>query len=171
MSLNDIELPDSVITALYGNSLLITAPSPVAPIHPPAHAPAYKFLGNNQKNITVLVDSPGTAYLPDDQLTFLTKMLEACKMNIGDVAIVNHAATPANIAELKMQLAPARFLLFGPGPDEIGMPIHFPSFRIQTYDQCSFLWAPALAAFVQTGEESKLLKTKLWACLRLLFGL
>lgn len=188
MSLNDIELPDSLIDALYGSSSLIRplasrpvqASSPAAStVHPtvataqaaPAISGSYKFLGNNQRKITILVDSPDTAFLPDDQLAFLTKMLEACKMNIGDVAIVNQANSAADIAGLKRQLQPAQFLLFGPAPDGIGLPINFPQFKIQAYDQCSFLWVPALAQLVQPGEESKLLKTKLWVCLKTLFGI
>jgi hypothetical protein len=184
MSLNTIELPDIAIEALYGDHLLIAAATPAAtsPRREPAYvapissasgtspsAPGYKFLGNNQKKITILVDSPGMPFLPDDQLAFLTKMLEACKMNIGDVAIVNQATTPVDIAALKKQLSPTWLLLFGPGPGEIGLPIHFPTFKIQPYDQCSFLWVPSLGEMLQAGEESKLLKTKLWVCLRALF--
>lgn len=163
MSLNDIELPDSLITELYGDKLLIPAQRATAP---PA---AYKFLGNNLKKITILVDSPQTAFLPDEQLAFLTKMLEACKLNIGDVAIVNQANSPVEIASLKRQLSPLFLLLFGPGPEAIGLPIHFPLFKIQPYDQCSYLSVPSLAQLVQPGDDSKLLKSKLWVCLRALF--
>ena len=46
-----------------------TAPAqqPVAP-----ETPGYKFLGNNRRKTTLLVHSPGTPFLPDNQLTFLT---------------------------------------------------------------------------------------------------
>ncbi len=98
-------------------------------------------------------------------------MLEACKMNIGDVAIVNQANSAVDIAGLKRQLQPAQILLFGPAPTGIGLPINFPQFKIQAYDQCSFLWVPPLAQLVQPGEEGKLLKTKLWVCLKTLFGI
>ena len=169
MNLNTIELPDSLITELYGDKLLIRTPRP-ATATTQASAPApYKFLGNNLKKITILVDSPQTAFLPDEELTFLTKMLEACKLNIGDVAIVNQANAPVEIASLKRQLAPNALLLFGPGPEAIGLPIHFPLFKIQPYDKCSYLSVPSLAQLLQPGDESKLLKSKLWACLRQLF--
>lgn len=189
MSLNDIELPGSLIQELYKDSLVISpASAPVQPSAstPPAapqlaaaaqqshsvaaaSAPAYKFLGNNQKKITILVDSPEMTFLPDDQLGFLTKMLEACKMNMGDVAIVNQAISRADMTGLKYQLSPAYLLLLGPGPEDIRLPIHFPLFKIQAFDQCNFLWTPPLAQFLQPGEEGKLLKTKLWVCLRTLF--
>jgi hypothetical protein len=172
MSLNDIELPDPVLAALYGDSSLIRPSSATTPSFsaPPPSPPvgAYKFLGNNQKKITILVESAETAFLPDDQLAFLTKMLEACKMNIGDVAIVNQAASRVDISGLK-RLSPQKLLLFGPAPADIGLPINFPLFKIQPYDQCNFLWVPSLAQLVLPGEESKLLKTKLWVCLRQLF--
>ncbi|MDO6432150.1 hypothetical protein Q4E93_16225 [Flavitalea sp. BT771] len=129
----------------------------------------YKFLGSNRRNITIVVHSPGIAFLPDDQLNVLTRMLEACRMNMGDVAIVNHAAAPVIIAPLKQQLQPAFILLFGPKPPDIGLPMDFPVFKIQKYDQCTYLTAPSLEELVAPGDESRLLKSKLWVCLKTMF--
>lgn len=191
MSLNNIELPDSIIGELYKDNLLY-APGFVsgAPATPPAATAApvvqqpapepvaarqpapgtYKFLGNNRRKITILVNAPGSIFLPDDQLAFLTKILEACQMNIGDVAIVNHAVSPAVIATLQQQLTPAFTLLFGLEPVALGLPISFPPFKIQSYDACTYLAAPPLEQLVQPGEESKLLKSKLWVCLKTMFN-
>ena len=145
-----------------------------APAAPPAPEPSaeapYKFLGKNGKKITILVQSPGTPFLPDNQLTFLTKILEACRMNIGDVAIVNTATTPVNITAIKQQLQPTVLLLFGLEPTSIKLPINFPEFKVQPYDNCSYLSAPPLTRLVQQSEESKLLKSKLWVCLKTLFN-
>jgi len=102
-------------------------------------------------------------------LNFLTKILEACRMNMGDVAIVNHAAAPVNITALREQLQPSVVLLFGLDPVTIRLPINFPVFKLQPYDQCTYLSAPTLDLMVQTSEESKLLKSKLWVCLKSLF--
>ena len=147
------------------------APQPAAPPPPaPAPPPGYKFLGNNRKQITIVVNAPGSAFLPDDQLSFLTKILEACRMNIGDVAIVNAAAVPVTVAELRQQLKPASILLFGLEPTAIKLPINFPVFRLQTYDDCTYLAAPSLHLLVRQTEESKLLKSKLWVSLKTLFN-
>ena len=132
---------------------------------------SYKFLGNNRRQITVLVQSPGVAFLPDDQLSFLTRMLEACKMNVGDVAIINLANAAATITALKQQLQPKVILLFGMEPVAIRLPMNFPWFKIQAYDECTYLYAPSLEELVLPGEESKLLKSKLWMCLKTLFGI
>lgn len=167
MSLNDIELPISVITELFRESSLIRSPATQAAS---PSTGSYKFLGNNQKKISILVDSPESAFLPDDQLAFLTKMLEACKMNIGDVAIVNQAKAPVDIALLKKQLSPEKVLLFGAETADIRLPLNIAFFKLQVYDQCTYLRVPPLGQLLQTGEESKLLKSKLWLCLRELFG-
>ena len=186
MSINNIQLKDLVVSQLYKDHLLASSAPPATPVPPPpsstpeAHslqltatpAPSgYKTLGNNLRNITIVVHSPGIAFLPDDQLNVLTRMLEACRMNIGDVAIVNHAASPVVIGPLKQQLQPSFVLLFGPTPQTIGLPMDFPVFKIQAYDQCTYLTAPSLEELVRPGDESRPLKSKLWVCLKTLFGI
>jgi hypothetical protein len=188
MSIDNIKLQPVIIGELYKDSLLAPLDPPDTPLagpakgttrqaaSSPASAPSaansgagYKLLGNNRRKITVLVQSPGLPFLPDDQLAFFTKMLEACKMNIGDVAIVNHAGSPVNINTLKQQLQPSVLLLFGLEPVAIQLPINFPVFKLQFYDQCTYLSAPSLEELVRPGDESKLLKSKLWVCLKTLF--
>ena len=90
-------------------------------------------------------------------------------MNIGDVAIVNHAAAAVNITALRDQLQPSVVILFGLEPTTIRLPINFPVFKVQPYDQCTYLSAPPLEQLVQNSDESKLLKSKLWVCLKTLF--
>ncbi|MBY0229356.1 MAG: hypothetical protein K2W96_08770, partial [Gemmataceae bacterium] len=105
------------------------ASEPAAP--PPAAEPSgYKILGSHRRRVTIIVDSPGSAFLPDDQLNFLTKILEACRMNIGDVAIVNHHTTPVAITALRQQLQPSVILIFGLEPTAIRLPINFPVFKL-----------------------------------------
>jgi hypothetical protein len=218
MSLNNIELPDFIVTELYKDTLLPlpgglaashapvlhTPPTPAATTTPPAlpqqqkeapvsrdqppsatavptvpaaaavpavpaAGPPYKFLGNNRRKVTLLVHSPGSAFLPDNQLAFLTKILEACRMTIADVAIVNQATTAVTITALRQQLSPAIVLLFGMEPPSIRLPINFPVFKIQPYDQCTYLSAPTLDQLVLPTAESRELKSKLWGCLKTLF--
>lgn len=176
----------SVVTAVSASDTPTVKPEPAhaftgtiaaetsAPTGPAATAPstpAYKFLGLNRRKITVVVYSPGMAYIPDDQLAFLTKMLEACKMNVGDVAIVNHAVNAVNITAIRQQLEPTSMLLFGIQPIDIKLPINFPAFKLQAYDDCTYLASPALSELVTPSEESKVLKGKLWACLKALFNI
>ena len=143
--------------------------SALIPTTPPPDPSGYKFLGNNRRKTTLLVHSPGSPFLPDNQLTFLTKILEACRMTLADVAIVNHAAAPVTIAAIKQQLQPKILLLFGLDPTAIRLPINFPHFKQLSYDDCVYLSSPALDQLVPNTEESKLLKSKLWVCLKTIF--
>ena len=190
MNLNNIELPDFIVREWYKDNLLPSAPSTpnplppapaasaTAPVSPPvttlpdAPPATFKFLGNNRRHITLLVHSPGSGFMPDNQLTFLTKILEACRMTLADVAIVNHAATPVPITALRQQLQPKIVLLFGVEPIAIRLPINFPTFKQLSYDDCTYLSSPALDQLVPATEDSrdsKLLKSKLWVCLKTLF--
>jgi hypothetical protein len=161
-------IPGSVQSISPAGNAQGTSPAG-ANVQETAPAAGYKYLGKNQKQITIIIHSPGIAFLPDDQLTVLTKMLEACRMNIGDVAIINHASLPVVINVLREQLHPAIILLFGIQPVDIRLPINFPAFKLQVYDDCTYLYAPSLADLVPPTEESKLLKSKLWVCLKDLF--
>jgi hypothetical protein len=156
-------------TAPVTQTTSITEKAPITQTTPPSETPVYKFLGNNRRKTTLLVHSPGTPFLPDNQLTFLTKILEACRMTLADVAIVNHAAAPVTIAAIKQQLQPKIVLLFGLDPTAIRLPINFPHFKQLSYDDCVYLSSPALDLLVPNTEESKLLKSKLWVCLKTIF--
>ncbi len=175
MSLNNIRLPEAAIAALYKDVLVL----PEATVHEPqkitekplADADSYAFLGQNLKKIVLLQSSPGLAFLPEHHLHFLSKMLEACKMTLADTAIINQHSKPVEIAALKSQLNPQTIILFGLEPTEIRLPFNIPPFKIQEYDQCRYLCAPELNILNQDTEEGKLLKSKLWVCLRKLFGI
>lgn len=146
-------------------------PEPViekAPTKPVDTTP-YRILGNNKKQITVVVNCPQDVFVPEGDLQFLTKMLDACKLNMADVAIVNHATAAVNIEKLKAQLQPKFLLLFGVEPDEIHLPINFPSYKEQPYAGTTYLFTPALSQLNGDTDVAKGLKKKLWECLKRMF--
>lgn len=147
------------------------APVPVIEKTPPkpANLPPYKVLGNNKRHISIVVNYPNEVFIPEADLQFLTKMLGACKLNMADVAIVNHATAAVAIERFKTQLQPAFLLLFGVEPDVIQLPINFPSFKEQPYAGTTYLFTPALDQLNQETDQAKLLKRKLWDCLKRMF--
>ena len=199
MSLTNIILPGFVIADLYRNSLIqpeggalpqpevanVKAETPSLsvgrneerPAEPVAVAKpvkkeepvAYKTLGNNKQQITVVVNCPNDAYVPEADLAFLTKMLSACKLNMADVAIVNYASAPIAIDRLKTQLQPKTLLLLGVEPGDIQLPISFPAFKEQPYAGTTYLFTPALSQLNQETEDAKVLKRQLWDCLKRMF--
>ena len=82
MSLNNISLSAQLIADLYPASLI----EQLTPIHIPD---TIKFLGNNKKNILVLVSKDSITFLENDELDFLSSILVACKLSLADVAIIN----------------------------------------------------------------------------------
>lgn len=174
MSFSDITLPGSIIADLYRNTLVQSGSQKAESAPPPDKTEKagnnYKFLGNNQQQIAVVVNFDNETFLPDNHLQFLVKMLEACKLNLGDVAIVNHAKKPVEMEVLKEQLRPVHMLLFGVEPVTIKLPLNFPQFKEQAFAGCSFLYTPGLEILNQNNEEGKLLKRKLWDCLQKLFN-
>jgi hypothetical protein len=134
-----------------------------------AESAAYKILGNNKKQITVVVNCPNDVFVPEADLQFLTKMLGACKLNMADVAIVNHATAAIAIERIKVQLQPTYVLLFGVEPSTIQLPISFPSFKEQPYAGTTYLFTPALSELNLETEDAKVLKRKLWDCLKRIF--
>ena len=97
MSLNELRLSSSLVAMLYPNSLLdmgnddaTQVPNkPVGEQKIDEETKALKWLGNNQKNILIVVRYNDIVHLPDDELKFLTGILTACKLSLDDVAIIN----------------------------------------------------------------------------------
>lgn len=150
--------------------------TPATPTAPAGQQPApagqvYKTLGNNRQQVTLVVHCPGEAFLPEHHLQMLTKMLGACKLNLGDVAIVNDANQPVDIQTLQDQLHPKRVLLFGLTPESIGLPLSFPPFKDQEYAGTTYLHTPSLDELNVDTEDGKLLKRRLWDGLRKIFGI
>ena len=155
MDLNTIKLAPQLLADLYPGQLIdsdtTTMPEKVAP----------KYLGHNEKKILVLVSHAAVPYLPDNELSFLTTVLAACKLGMGDIAIVNfHQLEQAALNDL-IETAAKNVLLFGLDPEAIGMPVNFPQFQLQPFNQRNYLHAPTLSEL----ESDKELKKQLWTSL------
>jgi len=169
MGLNEIKLPALVASGLYKNSLVTM--NEANETKEAALEQSYKFLGKNKKNIVLIAHSNDAVFVTEAHLAWLIKLLDACKMNLEDVAILNNATEQIIITELKKQLNPKTLILFGVEPPAIRLPIHFPMFKLQEYGGCVYIYAPALEELNQDTNEGKILKSKLWVCLKKLFEL
>ena len=182
MGLNDLHLTPNIIAALYPSSLInldkadvIQQSKPIQPLSAEITRESdktietgWKFLGNNQKNILIVVDYNNSVHLPDEELNFLTNMLAACKLSLGDVAIVNKNSYKENgykhfLAEFKSKI----IFLFGVEPFDFGLPVSFPYFQVQSVAGCTFLYTPTL----DEQRNDALLKSKLWVSLRIIFDI
>ena len=177
MSLNNIQLNPSLLADMYRTSLVETkearrkekkqAPPAIETDTKDTKAAHWKHLGEYKKNVLIVVRYNHVPYLPDEQLNFLTSVLGACKLNLGDVAIVNAAhGAPALYKDLQKKFKSSFTILLGLTPEELEMPLSFPEFQVQAFNNCIFLHTPVLEVL----ETDKILKSKLWVCLKKMFG-
>ncbi|MFI5132428.1 MAG: hypothetical protein ACHQFX_20665 [Chitinophagales bacterium] len=166
MSLNDIQLPVSTIAELYHLSLIEDNEVSADTAANTNATDAQKHLGDNNKNILIVVDYADLAFLPDEELSFLTKLLAACKLSLADVAIVNmNNHKEKTYKELISTFKSRIVFLFGIEPASFGLPVSFPHFQIQPFTNATFLFTPTL----DQCNKDALLKSKLWVCLRRIF--
>ena len=173
MSLKDFQLPLSILPGLYKNTLIESgtnqAPVKTSLKKESKKEEQVKYLGGNDKKIAIVVNEEGQTYLKDDDLLWLQKMLQACKLTLGDVAIVNVQPAKYSAAYIKDHLHSKKMILLGTTPELLEMPLNFPQFKPQEHAGCLYLYAPAPAELNNQSEEGKLLKTKLWVSLQKIF--
>ena len=133
--------------------------------------PKELYLGNNLKNVTIIVKDTESVYLREEWLQFLTNILGACKLNIGDVAIINQAHNKINFSDILTATSPRHLILFEVDCKEINLSFVIPTYQVQNYNNTTFLLAPSLSAMLGTTDEVKIEKTKLWTSLKKMFGI
>ncbi len=162
MSLNHIELVPQLLSDLYAHVLVETTATPMP------EKPAIPFLGKNKKNILLVTSHSQEPYLKDTALSFLTTILTACKLGLDDIALINqNNIAGTNYTEVIAFFNPETVLLIGVDPLSFGLPLNFPSFKIQPFNKVTYLYAPSL----QEIEQDKILKLQLWQNLKTLFSL
>ena len=172
MSLNSIKLEATDIAFLFKNSLVEIDVEQQArsqtKIQPGPEDARFKYLGENKKKTLVVVCNADAVHIPDKQLSFLTKLLAACNLNLADVAVLNfqdHKSSEFN--DILNYFKPKVVLLFDIEPGEFGLPMIFPQFQVQAHKDTMFVASPSL----ETIEPDKILKGKLWVCLKKIFNL
>ncbi|UEG48526.1 hypothetical protein LK994_07740 [Ferruginibacter lapsinanis] len=154
-----------ILQDLYKKTLVEES---VKKVQAPESPTVLSFLGNNKKGIAIVVESNNSLYLPDEELNFLLGILSACKLSMEDVAVLNidknNSATYQTIAT---SLDAHVVLIFGINCEQIALPLQFPHYQIQSYNNQVYLSSPTLNAI----RNDKVEKTKLWNCLKQIFSI
>jgi hypothetical protein len=195
MSFAKIILPDSMIADLYKDSLVLienelNSTAPTAQNEAPGNteemilvsekatvktiaqpARTLSWLGSNNKNISIIVNDDTSLHLQDELLQILSNILSACKLNLADVAIINTAAQAVTHSALRKELSPRVVVLFGVATKTIDLPFSIPMYKTQSFDNCTYLQAASLEQMKGASNEAKLEKSRLWVCLKTIFGI
>ena len=170
MSINQLQLTPGIIAELYKKGLVGKTESSTFETEKTLNTDlqsSLKYLGKHKSKILVLVNEPNAVFLQDPQLTYLTKILNACQRTVEDIALINLAhATNQHYKPLMQALPSNLILLFGVTPAQLELPIDFPCYQLQKLEQSTYLQAPLL----QQVEHSKPDREKLWESLKKYFN-
>ena len=70
------------------------------------------------EDVVVLVDDPGSLYLPEDDLNFLLGIMNACKLSMADIALINLNKNKTDYTAITDQFGAETVLLFGTDPKQ-----------------------------------------------------
>ena len=166
------QLPAFVLAELFKNTLVDTdeqmKPKSIKEELP---KPKKKYLGNYERKIIVLVNDTANVHLNDNDLEFLTGILNACKLNLSQIALINFNKNAVDFAQLRKEMQSEYILLFGVNALQIQLPFTMPHYQVQQYDNNKIVTAPPLAELNQTSPQAKAEKIKLWKSLQTMFNL
>jgi hypothetical protein len=172
-SFKNLQLPDFIIADIYKNDLVawnkekkVEEKKSVEPVENKKW-----FLGENQKNIVIVLQDETAVFLRDEWLQFLSNILAACHLNIGDVSIVNLTNHPATYKEIISRLQPKYFILFDIDLQRFQLPFIIPNYHLQQYNQSQLLLCASLQQMDGNSQEAKLEKSKLWVSLKKMFDI
>jgi hypothetical protein len=153
---NNEELPYSLITLLYKDVLIddktYLEKTAVEDITMP-------------KDVLIIAKSASTN-LNEKQILFLTAILKALKLGLKEVHLITNLDEHFGpYKTLVSKYSPNKIILFGLGPSDIELPMNFPQFQIQAFENKKYLCAPTLEEI----EENKSTKLTLWQGLQKLF--
>lgn len=180
-------LPNSVLVNLYKESLVLgtvptnvdkkatTSPvkeekdeikdietTPIAPI---------KFLGEHQKKIMVLVQDSNAVHLNERDFDLLTSILNACKLTIADIALINLANKNYSLHQILVQIPSDIVLIFDINPTQLKIKLPTKIYSPILLGETQLLFSNNLSNMQGIDQTSKIEKTKLWTSLKLIFKL
>ncbi len=127
------------------------------------------WLGGFSKKILVFVNDEEAVHVGNEELILLTKMLEALELSIADIAVLNTAKHRADYEIIVKKLPAKTILFFGVEPSSTGLPMRFPQFQVQNWNECKYLFCPSLLELNTASTEQKNLKQKSWTALKKIF--
>lgn len=166
MSLDNFQISVGLTTELYKNSLVaLDTPQIKSNSLKPQ---TLNFLGKNQKQILIIVKDNEAIHLNDTDTTLLTGILNACKLNFNDVALLNIVQHEGiNFTELQTKFNPKVMITFGVNLKSIAIEEDIEFYVTNILKTTTFLNAASLSQIGKNVEEKK----QLWNCLKTIFSI
>ncbi len=177
-------LPPSVIVSLYKDSWVI-AEKEIKPIKTEKNKSSkeqaietsehttttLKYLGDHHKKILVIVNDPDSVYLNETDFILLTSILNACRLTIADIALVNRGNQKPNLHEMLTKLPSTLVIAFDIEAKDLKIKLPTTLYKTIALGDTHLLFSAALSTMQGTGADAKKEKAKLWTALKQIFQL
>jgi len=166
MSLDNFQITNHLTSELYKESLVVLDETQIKPKS--LQSGRFTYLGDNTQNILILVKDSENLHLNEKDLSFLTGILTACKLNFGDVALCNLDQNKFDsFDELLNFFKPEKIIAFDVSPAEFKINISSEKYAPMQSNQIYFLFGNSLNSIAGNMEEKKIL----WGSLKIIFGI
>lgn len=130
-----------------------------------------KYLGDHLKKIMVIVSDPSAVHLNETDLGLLSSILNACKLTLADIALINTAQQPLSMHEMLNTLPSQLVLAFDISAAQLKIKLPTTLYKPIVLGDTHILFSTSLQSMQGTDQTAKLEKSKLWNALKLLFKL
>ena len=166
MSLDNFQIPPTLLPELYKDSLIVLDDKQ-SNLKKLNEKKVY-VLGDNLKNILILVNNLEILHLNDEDLRFLTGILTACKLTFSDVAIFNTASNlDYNYQKTIDHFKPKLILILGTIHQKFNLPDHSDKYQPTLNQNIQLVFGSSLTEISKDVNEKK----AIWNCLKHIFGI
>lgn len=130
-----------------------------------------KFLGEHKKNITVIVHDANAVYLNEDDFILLTSILNACKLTIADIALINIANQSTSLHQCLNELPSTHVIAFDIRPEQLKIKLPNTLYKVHLVGETTIVFSNALFSMRDSSAQAKQEKAKLWQLLKSIFKL
>lgn len=130
-----------------------------------------KHLGDHHKKILVIVNDPNSVYLNETDFILLTSILNACKLTIADIALVNIGNQETSLHQILETLPSSKIMCFDVAPTDLKIKLPTTLYKVNELGESILFFSKALSSMQGTGAEAKQEKGTLWILLKKLFAL
>ena len=130
-----------------------------------------KHLGDHNKKILVIVNDPNSVYLNEADFILLTSILNACKLTIADIALVNIGNQETSLHQILETLPSSIIMCFDVASADLKIKLPNTLYKVTELGESNLFFSKALSSMQGTSAEAKQEKGTLWILLKKLFAL
>ena len=114
---------------------------------------------------------PNSVHLNEMDFILLTSILNACRLTIADVALINLGKQPVGLHQILQEYPSTLLLSFAVDATQLKVKLPNTLYKLTQLGETHILFSNALSTMQGTGIEAKQEKAKLWTVLKKIFEL